>query len=79
MEWCEVNNEETSKAVIQKFKDEKGIFLGEFIKAILKINNIVSEIEDICEIVNDMNLLSKCKEIQEHTLKYIVVNQSLYI
>ena len=40
---------------------------------------IVSEIEDICEIVNDMNLLSKCKDIQEHTLKYIVVNQSLYI
>ncbi len=79
MEWCDVDNEQTSKALIQKFKQEKGIFLGEFIKAILKINNIVSEIEDICEIVNDMTLLSKCKEIQQHTLKYIVVNQSLYI
>ena len=79
MEWCDVGNEAESKTLIKKFKDEKGLFLGEFIKAILKINNIVSEIEDICDIINDMNLLSKCKEIQQHTLKYIVINQSLYI
>ena len=43
----------------------KRIFLGEFIKAVLKINNIVSEIEDIAEIINDLNLMQKCKQIQD--------------
>ena len=33
---------------------EKDIFLGEFVKAILKINNIVAEMELIAEYNGDM-------------------------
>ncbi len=79
MEWCKCENELSCKALVQKIYYEKEIFLGEFIKAILKINNITTEIEDIAELINDMELLSKCKKIQESTLKYIAINQSLYI
>ena len=79
MEWCKCTNEEYCKELVQKIYYEKEIFLGEFIKAILKINNITSEVEDIAELINDMELLTKCKKIQENTLKYIAINQSLYI
>lgn len=79
MEWCKCTNEQSCKELVQKIYYEKEIFLGEFIKAILKINNITSEVEDIAELINDMELLTKCKKIQENTLKYIAINQSLYI
>ena len=55
------------------------IFLGEFVKAILKINNIAAEFEKVCELLQNLNLLQKIKNIPTLTLKYIVTNQSLYI
>jgi len=77
--WCNATNEAECKAVINIVKVEKNIFLGEFIKAILKINNIAKEFEKVCEVVNNMTLLEKLKEIPRLTLKYVVANQSLYI
>uniref|UniRef100_A0A6C0IH92 Helicase ATP-binding domain-containing protein n=1 Tax=viral metagenome TaxID=1070528 RepID=A0A6C0IH92_9ZZZZ len=77
--WCECTNEIECKLVIQDIKGEKHIFLGEFIKAILKINNICSEIEKICEMNGNLSLLEKIKQIPTYTLKYVVTNQSLYI
>jgi hypothetical protein len=58
---------------------EKNIFLGEFIKALLKINNIAAEFENVCEITNNMKLLKKIREIPDMTMKYIATNQSLYV
>jgi hypothetical protein len=58
---------------------EKEIFLGEFVKAILKINNIASEMEKIAELLGDMNFLSVLKQIPQLTLKYVATNQSLYV
>lgn len=75
----EVNNEKSAKKIIDEAKSEKKIFLGEFIKALLKINNIAAEFENVCEITNNMNLLSKIKQIPDMTLKYIATNQSLYV
>ena len=60
-------------------EDKKQIFLGEFVKALLKINNISSEFEKIAEMSENILLLSKLKEIPNITLKYVVTNQSLYI
>jgi len=77
--WCNATNEAECKAVITIVKVEKNIFLGEFIKAILKINNIAKEFEKVCEVMNNMTLLEKLKEIPSLTLKYVVANQSLYI
>jgi hypothetical protein len=58
---------------------EKEIFLGEFVKALLKINNISCELEKVAELTGNIPLLSKLKEISGLTLKYVVTNQSLYV
>lgn len=78
-EWCECNNIETCKSLLQKMAIEKEIFLGEFIKAILKINNIVNELIRVSEIMGNIKLLHTLKEIPKKILKYIATNQSLYI
>ena len=77
--WCFCANDQDCKALLQKLADEKEIFLGEFVKALLKINNICGELEKIAELIGNMSLLSKLKEIPIMTLKYVVTNQSLYV
>jgi len=79
IDWTYCENEEDCKKLIHTIKIEKNISLGDFVKAILKINNIASEIEKICEITNNMILLEKIKQIPILTLKYVVTNQSLYL
>ena len=78
-EWCNADDEVKCKNLIIKIKNEKDIFLGEFVKAILKINNIAAEFEKICESLQNINLLQKIKNIPVLTLKYVATNQSLYI
>ena len=77
--WCNAEDEISCKLLINKLKNEKEIFLGEFVKAILKINNVAAEFEKICESLQNISLLQKVKEIPQLTLKYIATNQSLYI
>ena len=77
--WCDCKDVESCKLVLQQMDEEKQIFLGEFVKALLKINNISSEMEKIAEITGNIAFLSKLKEIQNMTLKYVVTNQSLYV
>jgi superfamily II RNA helicase len=77
--WCFCENDQECKAVLQKLADEKEIFLGEFVKALLKINNICGELEKIAELIGNMSLLHKLKKIPLMTLKYVVTNQSLYV
>jgi hypothetical protein len=59
--------------------EEKQIFLGEFVKALLKINNISAEMEKIAELTGNIAFLSKLREIPNMTMKYVVTNQSLYV
>ena len=76
--WCDTEDEKDCKLIYQELK-ERNIFLGEFIKAILKINNIANELEKICTIQNNMKLLSIIKQIPVLTLKNVATNQSLYL
>jgi len=78
-EWLDAETVEDCKRVLQRVEAEKGIFLGEFVKAILKINTTSNEMEKIAESMGDMELLSKVKEISKQTLKYVATNQSLYV
>ena len=78
-EWCECNDEENCKNIIYRFCNEKIQFIGDFIKIILKINNIVSELEIIAEHFHKIGLQDKLKLIAKNTLKFIATNQSLYI
>ena len=77
--WCDSENVEECKFVLQQLDTNKGIFLGEFVKALLKINNVSSELEKIAEMTGNIAFLSKLKEIPHLTLKYVVTNQSLYV
>jgi superfamily II RNA helicase len=79
IKWCDCETVDECKFLLQQMENEKEIFLGEFVKALLKINNISSEIEKISEMTGNIMLLSKLKEIQNITLKYVVTNQSLYV
>jgi hypothetical protein len=77
--WCETENVEDCKFLLQELGADKEIFLGEFVKALLKINNISAELEKIAEMTSNIAFLSKLKEIPNMTLKYVVTNQSLYV
>jgi len=79
VQWCDASNIEECKLVLQQIESEKGISLGEFVKAILKINNISSEIEKIAESIGNIGLLSKIREISGLTLKFVATTQSLYV
>ena len=78
-EWTLCESEPECKLVLQKLGEEKEIFLGEYVKALLKINNIASEMEQIAEQTGNIEFLSKLKQIPGLTLKYVVTNQSLYV
>ena len=78
--WSEECTDEVScKLFLQKLESEKDIFLGEFVKSLLKIVNITTELERIATAQNNMEFLSKLQEIPVMLLKYVVTNQSLYV
>ena len=79
LKWCSCLDESECKDLIKKIKIDKNVSLGDFVKAILKINTIAKELEKICELNNDIILLEKLKQIPELTLKYVVTSQSLYL
>jgi hypothetical protein len=79
VEWAKCTNETDCKLLLDRIGTEKEIFLGEFIKALLKINNIASEMERVAELIGDVEFLHKLKQIPELTLKFVATNQSLYV
>jgi len=79
MQWCDCENSQQCTLLLKKMEQEKGIFLGEFVKALLKINNIVAEMEKIAEMLGDIAFLNQLNQIAEYTLKYVATNQSLYV
>jgi superfamily II RNA helicase len=79
LDWCNSDDEETCKFVIQKCEAEYEIFTGEFIKTILKINNMTNELKNVAEYLGNIELLHKLQQIPELTLKFIATNQSLYV
>jgi hypothetical protein len=79
LEWCNCSDVNECKLLLQKLSVEKELFLGEFVKALLKINNISNEMEKISELMGNISFLSKLREIPNMILKYVVTNQSLYV
>ena len=76
--WIHATNERETKRVLE-YLEQYGIFPGEFVKAILKINAIALELENVCDVINDIHLKEILHTIPDKTLKYIATNQSLYI
>ena len=77
IEWCSADKEADCKNIIASLCAGKGIFLGDFIKAILKINNIASELMKLTQL--PVSLQHKLSSMCDMTQKYVVTNQSLYI
>ena len=77
-DWCKADTDEACKRVYEEAQLYK-ISLGEFIKAILKINNIARELEKVALRQFNMILLDKIKKVPLLTLKSVVTNQSLYL
>jgi superfamily II RNA helicase len=79
IQWANCESEPECKFLLQQMSQEKDIFLGEFVKAILKIAAIAVEISAVAELIGDMDLLQKCKEVPELLQKFVATNQSLYV
>ena len=79
LDWCEAEDEKTCKDIMKKCEFEYETFPGEFIKAILKINNIVNEMKTVAEYMGNVELLHKLSAIPDLTLKFVATNQSLYV
>jgi superfamily II RNA helicase len=79
IEWCDCSNETDCKIFIQNKIADKGISVGDFTKAMLKIATIVKEISGICEEIQNFDLLYKLNQIEPMILKYITTSQSLYV
>ena len=79
--WIACETEDTCKYFIQTVIMERGISIGDFTKAILKISVITKEFIGVCEIVGDsgVELLYKLKRVDSLIMKYIATSQSLYV
>ena len=78
-EWCECTDEIQCKILLQRLSVEKGVSLGDFVKSLLKINNIACEFERVAEITCNVSFLRALREIPKLTLKHVVTTQSLYV
>ena len=78
LKWCDAITEIECREILREcMKYEIG--LGDFVKAVLKINNIAKELEKVALIKEDLSFLEELKKIPELTLKFCVSNQSLYL
>uniref|UniRef100_A0A6C0F9I8 Helicase ATP-binding domain-containing protein n=1 Tax=viral metagenome TaxID=1070528 RepID=A0A6C0F9I8_9ZZZZ len=78
-EWCKSTNVGECRYVLETLEQDTDIGVGEFVKVLIKINNIASEIERAAEFIGNMTLVGHMKEIPTMTLKYVATNQSLYV
>jgi superfamily II RNA helicase len=77
--WIDATNVQECKYILQLLLEEKDLFLGEFVKAMLKIIAICNELINACEFIKNYILMEKIKIIINKIQKYVVSNQSLYI
>lgn len=77
--WCSYNTEKECKFFLQNDVALKGISVGDFTKALLKISTIIREIGVIAEKMGQIECLHKLSECDNFILKYITTAQSLYV
>lgn len=77
--WIKVDNEGECRLLLENMKKESGIFLGEFIKAIIKLHNVIEEMKKVAEYFQEFEFLSKLNNMPDMILKFVATNQSLYV
>jgi len=76
--WANSDDEIECQNIIKEM-EQWDIYIGNFTKAILKICNIAMEMENVCLIQNNLELLKTLREVSIKLKKFIVTNQSLYL
>lgn len=76
--WCLAKTDEECLKIYEEAKS-RGIYMGDYVKAISKINSIVEELSNVCLINENIELLEKLSKIKEHLLKSVAMNHSLYL
>tara|TARA_B100000575_G_scaffold160122_1_gene127980 strand:- start:4938 stop:7109 length:2172 start_codon:yes stop_codon:yes gene_type:complete len=76
--WTFANNESDAIEIFNEL-DYWGIFIGDFVKAILKINTIADEVKKVGILTENLGLVEKMNEISQLTLKSVITNHSLYL
>lgn len=79
MKWTECANELECKEFIQNDVAYKGISVGDFNKAMMKIATIAKELMKVAEDVGQIELLYKLSKIEGLVFKYVTTAQSLYL
>ena len=77
--WCNISEESAAIILLNEMKNNKGIFLGDFVKCCVKISNITREIKTICEYTKNYECLEKINDLDKYLLKFIVSTESLYL
>jgi hypothetical protein len=67
------------KIFIQNNVADKGISVGDFTKALLKISTIARELSVVAESSNKLECLHKLTQVDSKILKYVTTAQSLYV
>jgi hypothetical protein len=83
MAWCDCATEQDCRVFLQLKLAEKGISVGDFTKAILKISTISKEFRtlfEMCDVCKEQTeWLYKLTQVEETILKYVATSQSLYV
>lgn len=79
LEWCECDDEQLCKQLIVRIYQDKGISVGDFTKAVMKISTISREMQGVCEVMNKTEFMHKLASIDRMVLKYVATSQSLYL
>lgn len=75
LEWIHSLNENECNNCI----NNSGLYIGTFIKMMIKLDNIINELENIKELEQYQHFKHEISKIHSLILKHIVTNQSLYI
>ena len=79
VEWCRCEDEHACKLVLHNLLLYKGVSVGDFTKALLKISTVVRELMSVCEKTGKVELMSRLSKIDRLILKHVTTNQSLYL
>jgi hypothetical protein len=73
--WMNCQDEHESLSVLQEVKMKKGVFIGDFVKACLKMVNIAKELDRI----ERLDFREKLREGTNSLMKFICTHDSLYL
>ena len=79
LRWIKADNEMECRTIMSEMGENIGVFLGDFSKTLLKINNISNELYQMFTETNNVKLAHMVSQISERILKFVVLNQSLYV